>query len=253
MLPNYYTRLKPFADWFAGGWPILTYHKVGPRPWGARLKGLYVSEGLFRIQIKELKAAGFRTRSLDAFPPPATWSERSITLTFDDGFEKVLYYALPSITLAGFRAIMFLVSDRIGGLNEWEMAVGERPEPIMDADQIRQWIGCGQEIGAHTQTHPWLTRIPLPKAREEIVASKKRLEDTFGQAVRHFCYPYGDYNPAIAEMVGEAGYVTACTTRGGLNCVTTPAYEMLRMTVRYRSRSWRSVREWFRRRDEQFA
>ena len=167
-------------------------------------------------------------------------------MTFDDRVRKVLYHALPSITLAGFRAIMFLVSDRIGGLNEWEMAVGERPEPIMDADQIRQWIGCGQEIGAHTQTHPWLTRIPLPKRARRLSPARS---DWKTRSARRcgISVTLRGLHPAIAEMVGEAGYVTACTTRGGLNCATTPAYEMLRMTVRYRSRSWRSVREWFRR------
>jgi peptidoglycan/xylan/chitin deacetylase (PgdA/CDA1 family) len=244
VLPTYYTRLKPFAAWFEGGWPILTYHKVGPRPWGTRLRGLYVSEALFRTQIKELKATGFTTRSLDQFPPPPLWLERSLTVTFDDGFENVFFHALPSLLLAAFRSTLFLVADRIGGCNDWEIAAGERPEPLMEEIQIRDWIGCGQEIGSHTCTHPWLTRIPLSQAREEIVSSKKKLEDRFSRPVRHFCYPYGDYNSAVAELVAEAGYVTACTTRAGLNTASTPPYEMLRITARYRPRTWRAINEW---------
>ncbi len=47
----------------------------------------------------------------------------------------------------------------------------------------------GHQIGAHTRTHPVLTEIPAARAREEIAASKKALEDRFGFAVKHFCYP----------------------------------------------------------------
>jgi len=45
---------------FEQGNPILTYHKVGPRPMRVRLKGLYLSAALFRQQLAELKAADSR-------------------------------------------------------------------------------------------------------------------------------------------------------------------------------------------------
>ena len=58
-LPAYYSGLAPFRTVFETGNPILTYHKLGPRPAKVRLKGLYVSERLFERQLRELRDAGF--------------------------------------------------------------------------------------------------------------------------------------------------------------------------------------------------
>jgi peptidoglycan/xylan/chitin deacetylase (PgdA/CDA1 family) len=244
-IPTYYTRLQPFASWFQQGYPILTYHKIGPRPRHVRLRGLYLSSRLFHKQMIEFAGARFRTASLDEFPPRCSPPSASVVLTFDDGFENVFQHALPTLAELGFRSIQFLVADRLGGSNDWEIAEKEQPERLMDPGQIREWIAAGQEIGAHSCSHPWLTRLPLAKAREEIVRSKKKLEDVFGQAVRHFCYPYGDYNPAVADLVGEAGYATACTTRSGLNSLTTRALELFRLTTRYRSWSLKPIKQWW--------
>ena len=43
------------------------------------------------------------------------------------------------------------------------------------------------------------------------------MEDRFGLAIRHFCYPYGDHDESIREWVAEAGYSAAATTEFGAN------------------------------------
>ena len=242
LTPAYYTRLAPFRELFATGAPVLTYHKVGPRPWGARLKGLYVSPKLFAQQMAELHQAGFRTQTLEALCEPGKTSAPAITLTFDDGFENALRHAVEPMQRHGFRAIEFLVADRLGQLNDWEMRQGEVPERLMDAAQIRDWLAAGHEIGAHTLTHPLLTQIPSAQAREEINASKKKLEDLFGVSIRHFCYPYGDYNESIRDAVRDAGYATGCTTEFGVNTAKTNLWQVKRVTARYASRSLRGIK-----------
>jgi peptidoglycan/xylan/chitin deacetylase (PgdA/CDA1 family) len=247
-LPAYYTRLAPFVEYFATGVPILMYHKVGRRPWNVRLKGLYSSRKLLEQQLKELCDAGYRTCSLDAARQSPPHCGGVVVLTFDDGFANVLQHALEPLGRNSFRAIQFLVTDRLGAYNEWEVALGEVPEPLMDVHQVRDWLAAGHEIGSHSCIHPYLTQIPLPQAREEISASKKKLEDLFGRPIRHFCYPYGDYNVAVSNLVQEAGYATACTTRGGINTAATDPFELLRLTSRYRSRSLRSIKSWLKAR-----
>ncbi|MBI3417823.1 MAG: polysaccharide deacetylase family protein [Verrucomicrobia bacterium] len=239
-LPAYYTRLAPFRELFATGAPVLTYHKIGPRPWGARLKGLYVSPKLFAEQMTELHQAGFQTQSLAAVDKPGQAATPVITLTFDDGFENVLRHAVEPMRQCGFRSIEFLVAARLGQLNDWEMRQGEVAERLMDAAQIRDWLAADHEIGAHSMTHPFLTQIPLAQAREEISASKKKLEDLFDVPIRHFCYPYGDCSDAISELAREAGYETACTTEAGVNTTETNPWQLRRVTARYASRNWRN-------------
>lgn len=220
---------------------VLTYHKLGSRPRGVRLKGLYVSLALFRRQLRELAAAGFQSAGLETFTSSVSTQPPRLVITFDDGFVNAGHLAVEPLRETGFQAIQFLVSGLIGRTNEWEQRQGEVSERLMDTAQIRDWLAAGQEIGAHTSTHPWLTRIPLAEAREEIRGSKAWLEDHFGRPIRHFCYPYGDWNPAVRDLVQEAGYATACTTESGVNQPDGDIFRLRRLTARYASRNWRNL------------
>jgi peptidoglycan/xylan/chitin deacetylase (PgdA/CDA1 family) len=237
-LPAYYSRLAPFRKVFDQGNPILTYHKLGPRPGRVRLKGLYVSERLFSNQLAELRSAGFSSGSLGDWNLAAS---RKIVLTFDDGYVNVLRHGLTPLANAGLKAIQFLPADLLGKCNEWDVALGEAPETIMNVSQVREWLSTGNEIGSHSLTHPYLTRIPLDRAREEITASRKKLEDLFATPILHFCYPYGDFNQAIMDLAGEAGYWTACTTQPGLNGPQDSPFALKRFTARYPSRNLKAL------------
>ncbi len=67
----------------------------------------------------------------------------------------------------------------------------------------------GFTIANHSATHPWPTKISLEEWRGEVIDARKELQDIFGQPVLGFAYPYGDSNPAVAEVVREAGHVYA--------------------------------------------
>ncbi len=243
-VPKQFYTLEPFLEFFQSGVPILMYHKIGPRPPKVRLKGLYVRPEIFVRQLEELRAAGF----IGCFPSqanlPANGSpSRRVCLTFDDGFANVFTNALQPLADNHFRAIQFLVSDHIGEVNQWDLRDGEVPERLMDAGQVREWLRAGHRIGSHSLTHPRLTRLSLRDAQEEILASKKKLEDTFGVSVEDFCYPYGDWNEAVRDLVMEAGYRSACTTDYGINSPTIPFWALRRITVRHPSRSLKALRE----------
>jgi peptidoglycan/xylan/chitin deacetylase (PgdA/CDA1 family) len=243
--PRYYTSLGPFRELFGQGHAVLTYHHVGARPRGVRLKGLYVSPKLFGQQMAELKTEGLET---DAFGTGRLNQGRAktVSITFDDGFADVYENALPVLREHGFRSIQFLVAELLGKTSEWQIRSGELPGALMDQTQIKDWLADSQEIGSHTLTHPWLTRVPMSQAREEISGSKKKLEDTFGRVVEHFCYPYGDSSPAIRDLVAEAGYKSACTTKFGVNASDADPFALKRITVRYPSRKLKNLGAWLR-------
>ena len=241
----YYSSLPPFRDWFRKGTPVLMYHKLGPRPAGVRLKGLYVSNGLFRKQLFQFRSAGIAMAGYSALPESKPESDR-VFLTFDDGFENVLRQGVPLLAEHGAKAIQFLVAERLGKTNDWETRDGEVEERLMDRSQIEEWLAAGHEIGAHTNTHPHLTRLTTAHAREEINGSRQRLEDLFGRQIQHFCFPYGDHDETIVELVKEAGYKTACTVESGLYQPGDDLFRVNRLTVRYASRNlfsiWRQLK-----------
>jgi len=211
------------------------YHKVGPRPAGTQKKALYVSPALFSRQIGELRKAGFNSATMDEACVTENREAPRIVITFDDGFANVLDHALKPLAENNFHAIQFLVPGLLGGRNEWDLPAGEVPEKIMDASQVREWMAAGHEIGAHTMTHPDLATLSLEDAREEISASKKSLEDTFGVPVEHFCYPYGSWNGQIRDLVAGAGFRTACTTKPDVNTSATNPFEISRWMARHAS------------------
>ncbi|MGD9896972.1 MAG: polysaccharide deacetylase family protein [Candidatus Methylacidiphilaceae bacterium] len=236
-----YTDLGAYRKRFAEAAPVLMYHKIGSPPHGTRFRGLYLPTWLLARQLCEWKAAGWSSVSLDEFIETQAPMKRRICLTFDDGYASLHREALPLLREHGFHAIAFLVVDRIGGSNDWDVAIGEKPAALMDRVQIQEWIQAGQEIGGHTLTHPSLRRLTLPEARREIVDGKKKLEDLFGRSVDHFSYPYGDWNPQIRDLVAEAGYRTACTVERGLNGAGVDPFLLRRITARRPPRTLRTL------------
>ncbi|WP_129645566.1 polysaccharide deacetylase family protein [Peristeroidobacter agariperforans] len=78
--------------------------------------------------------------------------------------------------------------------------------------QIREVDSAGIEIGAHTRTHPALSRIPPERLEEEIAGSKRRIEQELGHPISTFCYPNGtpdDINEQVKATVRAAGFCGA--------------------------------------------
>jgi len=196
--------------------------------------------------MRELKGEGFVGRAYSDLRKAPYAKARHIFITFDDGYQDVFENALPILKQCQFKAIQFLVVELLGQTSEWQASSGEIPGQLMDKQTVKTWIETGNEIGSHTLRHPFLTRISMSEAKEEITGSKKKLEDLFGVGIQHFCYPYGDWNEAVRDLVQRAGYRTACTTRFGINMPQSDPYSLRRLTARYRSRSLRAVRNWIR-------
>jgi peptidoglycan/xylan/chitin deacetylase (PgdA/CDA1 family) len=239
--PTTFHTLKPFLELFQTGVPVLMYHKIANPPTGARLKGLYVRPERFAQQLTELHQAGF----VSCRPGTAhegNGSQRRMALTFDDGFHNVWKHALEPLAARRFSATQFLVANFIGRLNQWEMREGEVREPLMDVAQVRDWLRAGHRIGSHSLSHPYLTRLSMRDAREEIVTSKKKLEDTFGVTVEDFCYPYGNWNETVRDLVMEAGYRTACAADFGVNTAAVSPFSLRRIIVRHPTRSLKALK-----------
>lgn len=240
-LPGYYSSLEPFREFFDTGAPILMYHKIAPRAPGARCKGLYMDPETFSKQLEELHAAGFQSPPLSKVALAAKPNSRQIILTFDDGFRNVFDNAVEILQKHQMRGVLFVVANFMGRDNEWDLREGEVREPLMDEGQIRAWLAAGHEIGSHTLTHARLGRLSMRDAEEEILVSKQRLQDQFGVPVDHFCYPYGEWNDKVRNLVCEAGYKTACTADFGVNQAETSPFSLKRIPARYRTRNLRNM------------
>ena len=62
-------------------------------------------------------------------------------------------------------------------------------------------------------THVNLTKVDNETAQKEIAQSKEAVEKLTGISCESFAYPYGRYNEKHVEMVKDAGFATAVTTK----------------------------------------
>jgi peptidoglycan/xylan/chitin deacetylase (PgdA/CDA1 family) len=98
-------------------------------------------------------------------------------------------------------------------------------------DELHALDGGIVEVGAHTVSHPSLTRHPPDIQKLEIRESKRWLEEFLGRSVRAFAYPYGDYSRATAAVVEEAGFDLACTTHASAVFSGNDPYELPRIAI----------------------
>jgi len=197
--------------------PILMYHSIAAMPKGTVMRSLHVPPKLFKLQMWLLKIMGYQGLSMSKLQPYLTGDKvgKVVGITFDDGFQNNLTYALPILKKFGFSATCYIISQKIGGINEWDLDKGIDENPLMDVSEIKEWIKNGMEIGSHSQNHVRLSECNIEVATTEIEQSRVDLEAQFGCTVEHFCYPYGSFNDEIVAITKNTGYITATTvTRG---------------------------------------
>ncbi len=86
-------------------------------------------------------------------------------------------------------------------------------------------------FGAHTVSHPILTRLPLDRVQYEITESQVIIEKQTGEKPDLFAYPNGtrdDFNDYIKELVAQH-YICAVSTIEGFNESSTDRYELRRI------------------------
>ncbi len=214
---------------------ILTYHSIDD-------SGSVVSTSrkTFQKQMRSLSESSFNVISLNAImdclhenrPLPS----RALAITFDDGYRNVYTEAFPVLEKHGFGATVFLISDYCGKDSDWP---GNSPSferrPLLSWSEIEEMRRHGFEFGAHTATHPDLTRVSIQQAEREITGSKAEIEDRLGVEARCFAYPYGKYNSEVQEIV-RTQFPGACSTKLGKVRSDCDPHALRRIDMYYLSR-----------------
>jgi GT2 family glycosyltransferase/peptidoglycan/xylan/chitin deacetylase (PgdA/CDA1 family) len=132
----------------------------------------------------------------------------NVAITFDDAFTSVLDNALPELRTRGMPATIFVPMGSLGRPPAWEMEDEwvDGGSVVATADALRSMTSELVQLGAHSLTHPHLTRLRLEDARLEIAGCREQMEIIFGTKIRHFAFPYGDHDSTVIELCRDAGY-----------------------------------------------
>ena len=107
---------------------------------------------------------------------------------------------------------------------------------MLSWDEVRQMYKQHISFGAHTVTHPVLSKLSDTKLAAEITGSKNKIEEKLNAPVQHFAYPFGqpsDVGAGVKEAVRRAGFATAVTTVWGFNRPGDDLYDLKRFSPRF--------------------
>jgi peptidoglycan/xylan/chitin deacetylase (PgdA/CDA1 family) len=95
----------------------------------------------------------------------------------------------------------------------------------------------GIDFGAHTLTHPNLTKLNLEMAKTEIFESKAIIEYVLNAPAKSFAYPYGLFDSRVQDIV-KHHFVCACSDKLGLITKDTYPYAIERVDTCYFKSRW---------------
>lgn len=75
-------------------------------------------------------------------------------------------------------------------------------------DYLKKIAAEGHEIGTHSSTHPYMSKLDKSAIIKELTSSKEIIEKTTGKKVELFRPPYGDYDDLLIETATELGLFT---------------------------------------------
>lgn len=182
---------------------ILLYHHVSDQTPAVTS----VSPAVFRQHLEYLAAnhqvLALKT-AIEAISQGKPLPDKSVVITFDDGYDNIFENAHPLLKEFGFPYTVFINPPLIGNASyqlNWQ--------------QIKLMGKEGATFANHGNTHDhllgklqgendkqWLNRV-----MENINQAEHTLEQQLGYSLKYFAYPYGEFNVRLKEALRQQEYV----------------------------------------------
>ncbi len=156
---------------------------------------------------------------------------RPIVLTFDNGLVDFYTEALPVLKKFEFPATLYISTSSVGCSGRWASRGRESNERTLSWEEIGRLCLNGIECGAHGHRHIRLGGLSRRAAWDEITHSKMEFQRHLGRSVSTFAYPDGYGSKRSRQLVQQAGYTSACTTRQGSNQDGNDRFSLARIPI----------------------
>lgn len=199
--------------------PVLCYHSVNPNSTNEAI----ITPSLLKEHLLYIKDCGYTTLSLSKFYDNILHNsqvpEKSILITFDDGYMDNYYYAFPILKELNMTATIFCITNSLDGKYYLSQAA------------IKSMCDYGIDIGCHTFSHPKLSSLSLDSQISEIENSKNSLEKITNKKITAIAYPFGNYDKNTILAAKHCGYTMAFTTNNGFAKYSNDVYKLNRICI----------------------
>ncbi|PKD42124.1 hypothetical protein CWO84_01620 [Methylomonas sp. Kb3] len=173
-----------------------------------------ISADLFAKHLRYLQQEGWTTVLFKDLQSAKSLPEKSVVITFDDGYEDNYSGAFLPLMALGMKATWFIATDCIGGHAHW-LGKPSTQTRMLTAERLFEMHTAGMEIASHTCSHPDLSLLSSDQQQSELSKAKAVLEDLLSTQVSSLAYPFGRFNSDSITLAEQTGYSMACTTRPG--------------------------------------
>lgn len=193
---------------------VLLYHHVA----SDTPPSTTISPETFRSHLEYLRDNNFKVIGLSemvtALQNQQAIPEKSIAITFDDGYSSIYDTAFPMLEQFGFPFTLFVSTGPID----------RAQSNYMTWENINEMASAGVTIANHLVEHPYmLDKLPeetdanwINRMRQEIQEAQKTIVSHTGQDNKFLAYPYGEYNNNIKDLSKELGFIGFAQNSGAI-------------------------------------
>jgi peptidoglycan/xylan/chitin deacetylase (PgdA/CDA1 family) len=199
------------------------YHRFG----NSRYPSTNISMETFKEHLQFLKENNYRVITLgeaaELLDSPGEIPQKTAVLTVDDGYKSFITHAVPLLEQYGYKATIFVCTKYVGrsGYLSWS--------------DIRSLRKKGYEFGNHSHSHEHFLNLSDAETRRGFKEDLSRSEDLFHRHLGYqpdlYCYPYGEYNPDMQEILKNRGYKAAAAQKSGVIYTGSDLYALPRFPM----------------------
>jgi len=197
---------------FADQANIFTYHRFND----SRYPSTNITLQDFRAHLDLLSQEKFSVLTLgqvvNKLQKGITLPQRCAVISVDDAYRSFLTDGWPLLKEYGYPATLFVSTDTVGGGG------------YLSWQELRGLQEQGVEIGNHSASHAYLLdRLVsesdadwMKRIGEDISRSQQAFETHLGSIPELYAYPYGEFAPALVDLVKSAGFLAAFGQQSGV-------------------------------------
>lgn len=194
----------------------------------------------FEEQMEYLFKHGYHTATLkeveDFLYTKKKLPERTVVITFDDGYESNYIYAFPVLKKYGYKAAIFVIgNETIEAKNQYDPKILSK----LTFDQIKEMTDSGLvEFGNHTfDAHNFIDKKAalLSMNQEQTLQDFLKVKELFDMLglpePRGIAYPFGQFNDNSIVAAKTAGLKLGFTVKSGSINQDSPPLTLNRIIV----------------------